>query len=62
MENMSLERLVGIIVEIIGILVGALRYVVILNEVGPMTFILGFVTLVIGFIITVFPEYKREDC
>lgn len=62
MENMSLERIVGIIVEIIGLVVGVLKYDMILSEVGPMTFILGFATLVIGFVITVFPEYKRGDC
>lgn len=62
MENMSLERIVGIIVEIIGLVVGVLKYDMILSEVGPMTFILGFATLVIGFVITVFPEYKGGDC
>lgn len=62
MENMSLERIFGIIVEIIGIIVGVLKYDIILNDVGPMAFILGFVTLVLGFIVTAFPEYKREDC
>lgn len=62
MENMSLERIVGIIVEIIGLVVGVLKYDMILNEVGPMAFILGFATLVIGFVVTVFPEYKGEDC
>ena len=62
MENMSLGRLVGIVIEIIAIFMAALKYDTILAEVGPMMFIMGFITLVIGFIITVFPEYKEEDC
>ena len=62
MKNMSVERLIGIIVEIIGIFVGAVKYDMILNEVGPAMFILGFMVLVVAIMVTVFPEAKGEDC